>query len=88
MDTLTRLVSQTVLALLSSAVLSAQPVVTARTIEVPFASHDGFPLFGKLTVSATPGRHAVFIYVQTAEGATVDMRRPSPKGGTFNDYDL
>jgi acetyl esterase/lipase len=77
-----------VLALLNSAVLGAQPAVTARTIEVPFASHDGFPLFGKLTLPATPGRHAVVIYVQTAEGSTVDMKRQSPKGGTFNYYDL
>jgi hypothetical protein len=42
-----------------------------RTIEIPFETHDGHPLFGKLAVPTTKGRHAALIYVQTAEAATV-----------------
>ena len=62
----------------------AQP----KTIEIPFTSHDGHALYGKLSLPHAEGRHAVVIYVQTAEGSTVDMRRPKPGGGTFNYYDL
>jgi pimeloyl-ACP methyl ester carboxylesterase len=57
----------------------------AETVEVPFQSHDGHAMFGKLTLPDAP--KAVVIYVQTAEGATVDMKRPKP-GGTFNYFDL
>jgi hypothetical protein len=59
-----------------------------RTIEIPFTSHDGYPMFGKLTTPDTNTRHPVVIYVQTAEGATVDMTRPLGGGRTFNYYDL
>ena len=60
----------------------------AKTIEIPFKSHDGYPMFGKLTIPDSPGGHPVVIYVQTAEGMTVDMKRPKPGGGTFNYFDL
>lgn len=59
-----------------------------QTIEIPFTSHDGHPMFGKLTAPDTKGRHAVVVYVQTAEGATVDMKRPMGGGRTFNYFDL
>ncbi|HEY7544990.1 MAG TPA: hypothetical protein VID27_08915, partial [Blastocatellia bacterium] len=58
-----------------------------KTIEIPFKSHDGYEMFGKLTLPDSDGRHAVVIYVQTAEGMTVDMKRPLPNG-TFNYFDL
>jgi len=61
---------------------------TPRTIEIPFTSHDGYPMLGKLTVPDTETRHPVVVYVQTAEGATVDMKRPLGGGRTFNYYDL
>jgi hypothetical protein len=32
----------------ASAAQDAKP--TAKTIEVPFTSHDGYPMFGKLTL--------------------------------------
>ncbi|MBI5086489.1 MAG: hypothetical protein HZB13_18075 [Acidobacteria bacterium] len=57
-------------------------------MEVSFSSDDGFPLFGKPTLPNTPGRAAIVIYVHTAGGSTVDMGRPSSKGGTVNYYDL
>jgi len=60
----------------------------SATREIPFSSHDGHPMFGRLTVPNTSARHAVVIYVQTAEGATVDMKRPAGQGKTFNYYDL
>jgi pimeloyl-ACP methyl ester carboxylesterase len=59
-----------------------------RTSEIGFTSHDKHPMFGKLTLPNGTGRHPVVIYVQTAEGATVDMKRPNGRGGTFNYFDL
>ena len=58
-----------------------------KTIEIPFKSHDGYEMFGKLTLPDSDGRHAVVIYVQTAEGMTVDMKRPL-RNTTFNYFDL
>jgi dienelactone hydrolase len=60
----------------------------AQTVEIPFKSHDGHPMLGKLTVPATERPHPVIIYVQTAEGATVDMKRPLRDGQTLNYFDL
>ena len=59
-----------------------------KTIDIPFKTHDGYPMFGRLTMPDTAGRHPVVIYVETAEGMTVDMKRPKPGGGTFNYFDL
>jgi len=63
------------------------PVKTTTT-EVSFKSFDGYDMFGKLTLPDTPGRHPIVIYAQTAEGMTVDMKRPGGKNGTFNYFDL
>src|SRR5262249_6551866 len=60
----------------------------ARTLEIPFATHDDYEMFGKLTLPESAGPHAVVIYVQTAEGMTVGMKRPDGRGGTFNYFDL
>jgi pimeloyl-ACP methyl ester carboxylesterase len=60
---------------------------TGATVEVPFTSHDGLPMVGKLTLPDTPGPHPVVVYVQTAEGMTADAKRLGPKG-TFNYFDL
>jgi hypothetical protein len=59
-----------------------------RTIDVPFTSHDGHPIFGKLTLPDSGAPQALLMYVQTAEGAAVDMKRPLGGGKTFNYYDL
>jgi pimeloyl-ACP methyl ester carboxylesterase len=61
---------------------------SAETMAVNFTSHDGYPMFGKLTLPDTDKPHSVVVYVQTAEGATIDMKRPKGGGGTFNYYDL
>ena len=63
-------------------------VAKARTVEIPLKSHDGHDMFGKLTLPTSPGLHPVVVYVQTAEGMTADMKRPNPRGGTFNYFDL
>ena len=62
--------------------------VTTKTIEVPFTSHDGYAMFGKLTIPEPRGNHAVVIYVQTAEGMTIDMKRRKGRDETFNYFDL
>jgi len=56
--------------------------------EMRFKTFDGYELFGKLVLPETKGKHAVVIYVQTAEGATVDMKRSLGGGKTFNYHDL
>jgi predicted esterase len=61
---------------------------TTKTIEIPFTSHDGYEMFGKLTIPALVPARLLVIYVQTAEGMTVDMKRPNGRGGTFNYFDL
>lgn len=60
----------------------------SKTVEIPFKSHDGYDMFGKLTTPNSNGRHPVVIYVQTAEGMTVDMKRRGGRSGTFNYFDL
>jgi hypothetical protein len=43
---------------------------------------------GKLTLPSSTGHHAVVIYVQTAEGMTIDMKRLGGRAGTFNYFDI
>jgi hypothetical protein len=69
------------------ALLVRADAATGATIEVPFTSHDGLPMVGKLTLPDTPGPHPVVVYVQTAEAMTADAKRLGPKG-TFNYFDL
>jgi pimeloyl-ACP methyl ester carboxylesterase len=78
------------LTLVAAVQLGAQspPAVDAQTVELPFTSHDGYPMLGKLTLPASSGAHAVVIYVQTAEGMTVDMKRPQGRGETFSYFNL
>jgi dienelactone hydrolase len=60
----------------------------SRTIELPFTSYDRYEMFGKLTTPTSTGNHPVVIYVQTAEGMTVDMKRRKSRTETFNYFDL
>jgi len=62
--------------------------VKTKTIEIPFSSYDRYEMFGKLTIPTSTGNHPVVIYVQTAEGMTVDMKRQKSRTGTFNYFDL
>src|SRR5215467_13577287 len=54
---------------------SEQTAAIAKTIEIPFSSHDGYAMFGKLTLPTSNTAHPVVIYVQTAEAGTVDVKR-------------
>ena len=45
-------------------------------------------MFGKLTIPGSAAPSLTVIYVQTAEGMTVDMKRPDGRGGTFNYFDV
>ena len=60
----------------------------SKTIELPFTSYDRQEMFGKLTTPTSTGKHPVVIYVQTAEGMTVDMKRQKSRTETFNYFDL
>lgn len=64
------------------------PALPARTENLPFASWDGMELFGRLVLPSSEAPRAIVLYVQTAEGGTVDMKRPLGGGHTFNYYDL
>ncbi len=74
-------------ALVVSLLAALAGVANAKTIEVSFTSHDGYSMFGKLTLPDTPGPHPVVIYVQGAEGMTVDQKRMG-RNGTFKYFDL
>jgi len=39
-----------------------------RTIDVPFTSHDGHPMFGKLTLPESGAPKALLMYVQRRRG--------------------
>ena len=56
------------------------PVPETTTRDVPFTSHDGYPMVGRLTMPDTPGPHPVMMLVQTAEAATMDGELRNVKG--------
>lgn len=56
--------------------------------ELHFKTHDGHEMFGKLTLPKGQGPFPLVIYVQTAEGMTVDMKRQLGAGKTFNYFDI
>ena len=56
--------------------------------DITFKAHDDVKMFGRLVLPKSNSPRAVVIYVQTAEGATIDMKRPLGDGKTFNYYDL
>ena len=63
-----------------------QPNYIAK--DVAFEAHDGVAMLGQLVLPRSNSPRAVVIYVQTAEGATIDQKRPLGNGKTFNYYDL
>ena len=56
--------------------------------DITFRTHDDVKMFGRLVLPESNSPRAVVVAVQTAEGATVDMKRPLGGGKTFNYYDL
>jgi len=66
---------------------AASPAKVA-TREIGFSTQDGHALRGKLVVPESGELKAVVIYVQTAEGMTMDMRRPLGGDRSFSYFDL
>ena len=58
------------------------------TRELGFTSHDGHAMRGRLTVPPGPGPHPVVVYAQTAEGMTIEVRRPLSDSTSFSYFDL
>jgi pimeloyl-ACP methyl ester carboxylesterase len=56
--------------------------------EVPFKSHEGYDMLGKLVVPNEGVPKAIALYVQNAEGTTADMRRGKNSDEAFNYFDL
>jgi alpha-beta hydrolase superfamily lysophospholipase len=61
---------------------------SAQTTAIAFKSHDGYDMQGKLTLPQGAAPKLVVLYVQTAEGMTIDMQRPLGQGRTFNYFDV
>ena len=59
-----------------------------RVKDIAFRANDNAAMLGRLVLPESHPPRAVVIYVQTAEGATVDMKRPLGGGKTFNYHDL
>jgi len=57
-------------------------------LDITFKAHDDVQMFGRLVSPKSDSPRAIVIYVQTAEGATVDQKRLLGGGKTFNYYDL
>jgi len=64
------------------------PVPGTTTRDIPFTSHDGYPMLGRLTLPDTPGPHPVLMLVQTAEAATMDGELRNSKGVRVRDRGL
>lgn len=64
------------------------PAGAQTTRDIPFTSHDGHVMRGRLTVPDRPGPHPVVIYAQTAEGMTIEVRRQLSATSTFSYFDL
>ena len=56
------------------------PVPGTTTRDIPFTSHDGYSMVGRLTLPDTRGQHPVLMLVQTAEAATMDGELRNAKG--------
>ena len=63
-------------------------VAESVATEIRFSSHDDLEFLGRLTTPRSEGPHPVVIYVQTAEGMTIEQRRPKGGGETFDYLDL
>ena len=63
-------------------------VADTTTRDIPFASHDGHAMLGRLTLPDTPGLHPVVVMVQTAEAMRLDPSGRSSKGGSVPVFNL
>lgn len=75
--------------MLALALAAASASVAAQTTrDIAFTSHDGHAMRGRLTVPPGPGPHPVVVYAQTAEGMTIEVRRPLSDSTSFSYFDL
>lgn len=72
----------------TSAAKSAEQITPSTSTDVPFQAHDGVDMFGRLVLQKNGKPRAIVVYVQTAEGATIDQKRPLGGGKTFNYFDV
>jgi hypothetical protein len=79
-------VALAVVALASRASFAQTPVIVpiagTTTRDIPFTSHDGHSMVGRLTLPDTPGPHPILMLVPTAEAHPIDgeirpVRRPT-----------
>lgn len=66
----------------------AAPKPDYITTDITFKAHDDVGLFGRLVLPKSKQPRAIVLFVQTAEGATVDQKRSLGRGKTFNYFDL
>lgn len=59
-----------------------------KSVGIDFKSHDGHEMFGKLARPTSGDLKAMVLYVQAAEGMTVDMKRPLSRTRSFLYFDL
>jgi pimeloyl-ACP methyl ester carboxylesterase len=72
----------------TSAAQSEEQATQSTSTDVPFESHDGVVMFGRLVLPTSAKPRAIVVYVQTAEGMTIDVKRPLGDGKTYNYFDL
>jgi pimeloyl-ACP methyl ester carboxylesterase len=62
--------------------------VATATRDIPFTTHDGHAMVGRLTLPQTGGPHPVLLLVQTAEASRMDPRTRTGKGEMVFAFDL
>jgi alpha-beta hydrolase superfamily lysophospholipase len=72
----------------ASAAASEAVAAEYQSTDLEFKGHDGVDLFGRLVLPKDRKPRAIVVYVQTAEGATIDQKRPLGEGKTFNYFDV
>lgn len=72
----------------SAAEQVAKQTAEYKSVDIGFKTHDGYEMFGRLVLPETDKPRAIVVYVQTAEGATIDQKRPLGADKTFNYFDL
>jgi alpha-beta hydrolase superfamily lysophospholipase len=68
--------------------LSENVAAEYQSRDLRFKGHDGVDLFGRLVLPKDRTPRAIVVYVQSAEGATIDQKRPLGDGKTFNYFDV
>jgi pimeloyl-ACP methyl ester carboxylesterase len=67
---------------------SAEQAAEYESSDLEFNSHDGHEMLGRLILPRGEKPRAIVVYVQSAEGMTIDQKRPLRADQTFNYFDL